>query len=130
MFSMPLPPLPYAQATPLQRAHARLALQERLRAHFPALPARVFARALDEFRPVLLFDNTHLRFAPQALIQLVQHLAASPELPLLDPPVYGPAALDLAQYVLCTGELAAGTALALAARRAPCPPPCGPCCAA
>ena len=41
------------------------------------------------------------------LTQLAQHLAAAPELPVLDPPLYGLPALHLAQHSLQTSELAA-----------------------
>ncbi|MGI4873053.1 MAG: hypothetical protein ACRYFX_17985 [Janthinobacterium lividum] len=37
---------------------------------------------------------------------MTQHLATSPELPVLDPPVYGLPALDLAHYCLHSSELA------------------------
>jgi hypothetical protein len=40
------------------------------------------------------------------LRQLTQYLADSPELPLLDPPLYPPAALELAQQLLHAAELA------------------------
>ncbi|AMR25500.1 hypothetical protein A0257_22690 (plasmid) [Hymenobacter psoromatis] len=106
MLSPPASPLPYAQATPTQRTHALRALRQRLRPHFPTLSERAFARALDEFRPDLLRRGPQLAFRPQDLTQLVQHLATSPELPLMDPPIYGLPALDLAQYVLHTSELA------------------------
>ncbi|WP_223654417.1 hypothetical protein [Hymenobacter psoromatis] len=106
MLSPPASPLPYAQATPAQRMQALLALRQRLRHHFPTLSERAFTRALDEFRPDLLRRGPQLAFRPQDLTQLVQHLATSPELPLLDPPRYGLPALDLAQYVLHTSELA------------------------
>ena len=98
--------LPYAQATTAQRAQVLHYLQVRLRLHFPTLPTRAFARALDEFRPDLLFTGPQLTLLRQDLTQLVQYLASAPELPLLDPPLYGPWALDLAQYVLLTSELA------------------------
>lgn len=119
MFSPTASALPYAQATPAQRAHALLVLRQRLRHHFPTLPARAFVHALDEFRPDLLLHQAQLRFSHPDLTQLVQLLAASPELPLLDPPCYGLPALELAQYSLRTSELA-GLALAeLVAQRTP-----------
>ena len=117
MFSRPAPPLPYAQATPIQRAHALHALQERLSHHFPTLPERSFARALEEFRPDLLLHHAQLRFSHSELTQLVQLLDASPERPLLDPPIYGPAALELAQHSLRTRELAVRALAELVARR-------------
>lgn len=122
MFSPTASPLPYAQATPAQRTQALLMLRQRLRHHFPTLPERSFARTLDEFRPDLFFHQAHLRFAQQDLTQLVQLLAASPELPLLDPPSYGRPALELAQHSLRSSELAVQALAELVARRTRCGP--------
>ena len=108
--------LPYAQATAAQRAQALHYLQARLRLHFPTLPTRAFARALDEFRPALLLTGSQLTLPRSDLTQLVQYLASAPELPLLDPPLYGPPALELAQYVLFTSELAVSALTELAAQ--------------
>lgn len=110
-------PLPYAQATPTQQAQALRALRQRLRHHFPTLPERAFARALAEFCPDLLVHQAQLSFAPPDLTQLVHLLAASPELPLLDPPLYGLPALELAQHSLRTSELAGQALAELVARR-------------
>jgi hypothetical protein len=41
-------------------------------------------------------------------LRLVQYLSHSPELPLLDPPLFCRPALELAQYVLHTSELSVG----------------------
>lgn len=98
--------LSFTQATAAQRAQVLHYLQTRLRYHFPTLPERVFARALAEFRPDLLLTDTRLALHCHDLTQLVQYLAASPELPLLDPPIHGPWALDLSQYALHLSELA------------------------
>lgn len=122
-----LPPtaslLPYAQATATQRSQALHYLQARLRAHFPTLSEHPFARALAEFRPALLLTGTQVALPYPELTQLVQYLGHAPEVPLLDPPLYGPWALALAQYALHSSELAAGAIEALAAApRAPCPP--------
>ncbi len=114
--------LPYAQATPAQHAQALHYVRERLRPHFPTLPERAFAQALEEFRPELLLSGPRVALVPQDLTQLAQHLAASPELPLLAPPLYGLPALALAQYVLHTGELAARVLPELAAQCVPCGP--------
>ena len=122
MFSPTAWPLPYAQATPAQRTQALHYLQARLRAHFPTLPERAFARALTEFRPDLLLDHAQLRVSYPELTQLVQLLATSPELPLLDPPPYGLPALELAQHSLRTHELAVLTLTELVARRTRCGP--------
>lgn len=98
--------LPYAQATAAQRAQALHYLQARLQAHFPTLSERPFARTLAECRPALLLDGTQVSFAYHELTQLVQYLGNAPELPVLDPPLYCWPALELAQYILHTTELA------------------------
>lgn len=107
--------LPYAQATATQRAQALEYLQARLRRHFPALSEQCFARALTEFRPSLLLTDSHVALPYLDLTQLVQYLSDAPELLLLDPPLFGSWALDLAQHSLHTSELAAGVIVALAA---------------
>lgn len=111
-----LPPtIPYAQAASGQRKQALRAVQLRLRLHFPLLPAHAFARALAELQPELLPEDSAALPYP-VLTQLVQYLADAPEQPLLDPPLYGPWALELAQHVLHTSELAVRALLELAAR--------------
>lgn len=105
MSSSPTSPLPYAQATASQRAQLVHYLQVRLQLHFPTLPAHAFVRALAEFRPVLWFSGTQITLTPHDLLQLVQYLGYSPELPLLDPPLFCRPALELAQYVWHTSEL-------------------------
>ncbi|AMR29534.1 hypothetical protein A0257_22175 [Hymenobacter psoromatis] len=117
--------LPYAQTTATQQAQVLRYLQARLRLHFPTLPTRAFARALDEFRPNLLLTGSHLTLARQDLTQLVQYLASAPELPLLNPPLYGLPALELAQYVLFTSELAASALTELATQSVHCGPKLG-----
>ncbi|HET9505650.1 MAG TPA: hypothetical protein VFO93_19050 [Hymenobacter sp.] len=114
MSSLSSSPLPYAQATASQRAQLGHYLQVRLRLHFPTLPARAFDRALAEFRPVLWLIGTQVTLTPDDLLQLVQYLSHSPELPLLDPPLFGRPALELAQYVLHTSELSVGVLTELA----------------
>lgn len=98
--------LSFTQATAAQRTQVLQYLQTRLRHHFPTLPERAFSRALAEFRPDLLLTDTRLALPYHDLTQLVQYLAVSPELPLLDPPIHGPWALDLAQYALHLSDLA------------------------
>ncbi|WP_223654254.1 hypothetical protein [Hymenobacter psoromatis] len=98
--------LPYAQATATQQAQALHYLQARLQPHFPTLPERPFVRTLAECRPALLLTGTQVSFAYPELTQLVQYLGNAPELPVLDPPLYGWSALKLAQYILHTNELA------------------------
>jgi hypothetical protein len=123
MFSLPTQLLPYAQATATQRAQVLQYLQARLRRHFPTLPERPFARTLAECAPPLLLTGAHVALTRPDLTQLVQYLGDAPELPVLDPPLYGPWALDLAQYLLQSSELAVGAIVALAAEPGtPCVP--------
>lgn len=110
-------------ATASQRAQALHYLQTRLRFHFPTLLERAFVRTLTEFRPTLLLTGTQVALSLPELTQLIQYLGHAPELPLLDPPLYGLPALELAQYVLHTSELAVGALTELA--RAP-DARCGP----
>lgn len=110
-------PLLYTQATAPQRAQLVHYLQIRLQLHFPSLPAHAFVRALAEFRPTLWFIGTQLTLTPHDLLQLVQYLSYSPELPLLDPPLFCRPALELAQYVLRTSELTVSALTELASGR-------------
>jgi hypothetical protein len=100
--------LPYAQASVVQREQLLTYLQLRLRYHFPILSPAAWLRALFEFQPTLVLtgpDTVTLEIAE--LRQLVQHVASSPELPLLDPPIYGLPTLELAQRWLRGQELRA-----------------------
>jgi hypothetical protein len=106
--------LPYAQATATQRTQALQYLQARLQVHFPTLSERPFVRTLAECRPGLLLTGTQVALPYAELIQLVQYLGNAPELPVLDPPLYGRYALELAQYILHTSELAVGALTELA----------------
>jgi hypothetical protein len=102
---MPSPtasPLPYQQATTAQRAQVLHYLQARLVHHFPTLPER--ARA------------------PLELWQFVHHVAASAELPVLDPPILDPSTRDLTQYVLHNSELVIWVLPELEAGDRPCGP--------
>lgn len=115
--------LPYAQATASQRAQLLRYLQARLHLHFPTLPERPFARTLAECAPPLLLTGAHVALTRLDLTQLVQYLGDAPELPVLDPPFYGPWALDLSHYLLHSSELAVGAIVALAAEPGtPCAP--------
>lgn len=105
MSSFSTSPLPYAQATASQRTQLVHYLQARLQPQFPTLPTHAFVRALAEFRPALWFSGTQVTLTPDDLFQLVQYLGYSPELPLLDPPLFCRPALELAQYVWHTTEL-------------------------
>lgn len=104
------PPLlrPYALASAQERAQLLTWLRQRLSHHFPTLPPAAWLRALFEFQPTLLLTSpTAAALEPAELRQLVQHLAAQPELVLLDPAVHGPSALTLAQHQLQAQELLA-----------------------
>ena len=114
--------LPYGRATAAQRALALAYLRQRLRPHFPTLQSSTWSRALDEFQPDLWVAGPAVVLAQPALTQLAQHLAAAPELPILDPPVYGLPALQLAQHSLRTNELAAWALPEVAAATIPCGP--------
>jgi hypothetical protein len=118
--------LPYRQATAAQRAQVLHYLQARLVHHFPTLPERarahVLARALDEFRPDLWYTGNQVTLAPLELQQFVHHVAASAELPALDPPVYDPSTRSLVQYVLHSSELVVWLLPELEAANSPCGP--------
>jgi len=102
-------PLPYRQATTAQRAQVIHYLQARLVHHFPTLSeharAPVLSRALAEFCPDLWYTDDQVALAPLELRQFVQHVAASAEIPALDPPIYDQSSQCLMQYVLHNREL-------------------------
>lgn len=99
--------LPYAQASVAQREQLLVYLRQRLPSHFPTLSPAVWLRALFEFQPTLVLTGSDsVTLDSSELQQLVTHLASSPELPVLDPPVYGLATLDVAQRWLRGLELA------------------------
>jgi hypothetical protein len=99
--------VPYTQASIAQREQLLVYLQRRLPDHFPALSPAAWLRALFEFQPTLVLTGSDsVTLDPSELQQLVTHLAKSPELPVLDPPVYGLATLDVAQHWLRGLELA------------------------
>lgn len=99
--------LPYAQASVAQRERLLAYLRQRLPYHFPTLSPAAWLRALFEFQPTLVLTGADsVTLDPSELQQLVIHLASSPELPVLDPPVYGLATLDVAQRWLHGLELA------------------------
>lgn len=104
------PPLlrPYALASAQERAQLLTWLHQQLPHHFPTLPPAVWLRALFEFQPTLVLTTpTAAALELAELRQLVQHLAAQPELAPLTPPVHGLSALALAQHRLQTQELLA-----------------------
>lgn len=126
MLSSTASPLPYRQATTAQRAQVLHYLQGRLVYHFPTLPERdrapVLARALDEFRPDLWFTGDQVALAPLDLWQFVHHVAASAELPALDPPIHDQSTRHLAQHVLYSSELAVWLLPELESSSSPCGP--------
>jgi len=92
-------------------------VRQRLRYHFPTLSPAAWLRALFEFQPMLVLtglDTVTLEVAE--LRQLVQHVASSPELPLLDPPIYGLPTLEVAQRWLRAQELLAAALSEVEAR--------------
>jgi hypothetical protein len=97
-------------------------LQQRLGVHFPTLRASTWSHALAEHQPDLWFTGSAIALAETDLTQLAQHLAAAPELPVLDPPLYGLPALHLAQHSLQASELAAWAIGEIAASATACGP--------
>jgi len=101
-------------------------LQARLVHHFPTLPERarvpILARALAEFCPDLWYTGDQVAMAPPELRQFVQHVAASTEIPVLDPPIYDQASQCLMQYVLHSSELVVWLLPELEASGQPCGP--------
>jgi hypothetical protein len=122
MLSPTASPLPYRQATTAQRAQVLHYLQVRLVKHFPTLSERVLARALDEFRPDLWYTGNQVALAPLELWQFVHHVAASAELPVLDPPILDPSTREMTQYVLHNSELVIWVLPELEASDRPCGP--------
>jgi hypothetical protein len=114
--------LPYHQATTAQRALAADHLQQRLGAHFPSLRASTWPHALTQLQPDLWLVGSAVALAETDLTQLAQHLAAAPELPVLDPPLYGLPALHLAQDRFQTSELTAWALREVAASSTACGP--------
>ena len=98
--------VPYCQTSSSQRVQVKDYLQQRLRLHFPTLTEPTWTTTLDLFQPDLWVGREHVTLATQDLVSLTQYLARSPELPVLDPPVYGLATLDVAQHWLRGLELA------------------------
>lgn len=99
--------LPYAQASVIQREQLLAFVRQRLRYHFPTLSPAAWLRALFELQPTLVLTGLDtVTLEEGELRQLVQHVANSPELPLLDPPIYGLPTLEVAQRWLRGQELA------------------------
>ncbi|RZK30017.1 MAG: hypothetical protein EOO63_07775, partial [Hymenobacter sp.] len=84
---------PYAQASPLYISSALFFLQKELADHFPELTLDwlTWAKALDQLRPDLwLTPQGTVTLDGPTVARLAQYLAASPELPTLDPPLHSP----------------------------------------
>lgn len=88
--------VPFAQATQVQLASAFVYAAKRLKLHFPPLEWPVWSGAFAHEQPTLLVNGDDAYLAEEELSRLVQCLAASRELPVLNPPVYGIAARQLA----------------------------------
>lgn len=114
--------LPYHRATTAQRALAADYLQQRLGAHFPSLRASTWPHALAQLQPDLWLTDPAVALADTDLTQLAQHLAAAPEQPVLDPPVYGLPALHLAQDRFQASELTVWALREVAASATACGP--------
>lgn len=87
--------IPYTQATPhqicLALAYAMAALPE----HFPTLSFGAWADVLLQLKPAVWVAGDAVYLDDEDLQHLTQRLAASPELPELDPPIFP----DRAAYV-------------------------------
>lgn len=114
--------LPYHRATAAQRTLAVNCLQQRLGTHFPTLRASTWSQALADHQPDLWLRGSAITLAETDLTQLAQHLAAAPELPVLDPPLYGRPALHLAQCSLQSSELAVWALVEVVANATACGP--------
>ncbi|MDJ0367694.1 hypothetical protein QMK33_21320 [Hymenobacter sp. H14-R3] len=87
--------IPYAQATPHQLSLALAYAMGALPEHFPTLSFAAWANTLLQLKPDLWLDGDAVSIDYQDLKHLTQRLAASEELPELDPPIYP----DRAVYV-------------------------------
>jgi hypothetical protein len=87
--------IPYAQATPHQLSLALAYVMGALPNHFPTLSFAAWANTLFQLKPDLWLDGDAISIDYQNLKHLTQRLAASKELPELDPPIYP----DRAVYV-------------------------------
>jgi hypothetical protein len=107
----PLPPpvesaltcLPYAHASPPFISRALIFLQQELASHFPepVLDWLTWAKALAQLRPDLwVAPGEIVTLDAQDVKRLAQYLTGSPELPTLEPPLYGPHAAYLAKRLV------------------------------
>jgi hypothetical protein len=105
-----LPPgaerLPFALASSLQVAQALAYAMARLAAHFPALDWATWRDTFRHVNPELVVQGPAVWLEWPVLARLVQRLAASGDYPALDPPVYGPAAAELAAQLMAYQDLA------------------------
>ena len=115
---LPAPCLPYAQATIGQRALALAGVYEALQHHFPTLSWGAWLTGLDTLQPDLWLEGPLVTLDYADLLQLTQTLAGSPELPPLDPPLYGPHCLYLARRLQEYAEGAVGALAELEANPA------------
>jgi hypothetical protein len=114
--------IPFAQATALQVSRAITDANERLVLHFPSLSWPTWSETLLQVQPDLLVNGKDVSLDWPDLSRLVQRLAAARELPLLDPPVHGPAAGEVAHYVITNQRQAIRTLTELLEN----PRACGP----
>ena len=103
--------IPYAEATFPQRTLALASVQEELKHHFSALPLLRWSTELDALQPNLWVEGEEITINYEDLVRLTQRLSWAPELPALDPPIYGPQSLYLARRL---SEYAYQAVLALA----------------
>jgi hypothetical protein len=95
-FSQSLPLcVPYDKATPRQISLALTYVMEALAEHFPTLSFVAWASTLLQLKPDVWVAGDVVSIDYQDLQHLTQQLAASEELPELDPPIYP----DRAVYV-------------------------------
>ena len=91
--------IPYHQATPGQHAQAVLWVAQHLHNHFPTLSVTELSEAYHQFQPDLWESRAGIDLDYVDLARLTQHLAHSPRVPELDPPIYCGDACYLAELV-------------------------------
>lgn len=96
-----LPPgakrIPFAAASTWQVAQALAYATERLATHFSMLDWATWSDRFRDVKPDLVVLGPAVWLEEPVLERLVQRLAASPAYPVLDPPVFGPAAAEMAE---------------------------------
>jgi hypothetical protein len=73
---------------------------DELRAHFPTLSFGAWTKTLLEYKPALWVAGDYVFLEEDNLVYLTQLLAASPELPTLEPPIYPDDACYLAKRLI------------------------------